>query len=62
MSDRTAFVLLASALAVIVASMVAVAAGCLARLDQATFPVALIQAAKAFAAALAAALVAVARQ
>ena len=52
MSNRTAVVLLACTLTVIVALLAAAAAGYLARHDHATYPAALIQAAKTFTATL----------
>lgn len=48
MSDRTAVILLACALTLLVAALVGAAAGCLARRDHATYPTALTHAAIAF--------------
>ncbi|WP_375341003.1 hypothetical protein [Kitasatospora purpeofusca] len=50
--DRTAVVLLATALVAVFALLVAAAAGLLARLDGATFPAALTRGAVAFATVL----------
>ncbi|MET7356207.1 hypothetical protein [Streptomyces mirabilis] len=52
MSDRTALILLACALTLVVAALVGVGAGYLARRDHATYPTALARAAVAFAATL----------
>ncbi len=52
MTDRTAVILLATALAALVAVQIATAAGYLARRDHATWPRAITRAAVAFAAAL----------
>nr|WP_030396141.1 hypothetical protein [Kitasatospora purpeofusca] len=52
MVDRTAVVLLATALVAVFALLVAAAAGLLARLDGATFPAALTRGAVAFATVL----------
>ncbi|MFK0025668.1 hypothetical protein [Streptomyces sp. NPDC090798] len=52
MSDRTAVIMLACALTVLIAVLIGAAAGYLARRDHATYPAALTRAAFAFAATL----------
>ncbi|MFE0176887.1 hypothetical protein ACFWZ2_31745 [Streptomyces sp. NPDC059002] len=52
MSDRTAMIVLATALIVVIATLVAAGAGYLARRDQSTYPAAVMRAAAAFAATL----------
>ncbi|AZM56371.1 hypothetical protein DMA15_30450 [Streptomyces sp. WAC 01529] len=52
MSDRTALILLACALTVVIAALAGTGAGYLARRDHATYPTALARAAVAFAATL----------
>jgi uncharacterized membrane protein (DUF441 family) len=52
MSDRTALILLACALALVVAALAGTGAGYLARRDHATYPTALSRAAVAFAGTL----------
>jgi hypothetical protein len=52
MSDRTALILLACALTLVVAALAGTGAGYLARRDHSTYPTALTRAAVAFAATL----------